>query len=450
MSDHPSDAELRQLARSELAPAAAKAVVEHLRQGCRGCGLKLLRELGAADGAAAGGAAPARDSDYELAIERAFAGVRLHGPQVLAKKRRARRFQEAMAEGGLQRARKVRGWKACYAVYEALLSRAWELRFDDLRTMIELTEWACFLAPRLGGDGYSEAQVADFEARAWGEHANALRAATQLARAEEALRRAAAHLELGTRDRALGLRLMNIGASLLDAQRRSDEAVELLAQVHAGYLELGDLDNAGRALVQRASFIGYGGEPLTAVRLLDEALALLDPAGDPATASIAVHNKIRFLTAAGKFREARTALWKHRREMAQFGDLGQIYAAKLLHLEGLINAGLGELERAERALSGAREMLATEEVRGLRGLASLDLAAVWMRQGRLGEARELAAESARELLAVGVPPEAEKALGVLRDALERQVATVALVQSVVEFLRRIEHAPETRFEVRPG
>jgi hypothetical protein len=56
----------------------------------------------------------------------------------------------------------------------------------------------------------------------------------------------------------------------------------------------------------------------------------------------------------------------------------------------------------------------------------------------------------RQTVRPRVPSEAEKALGVLRDALERQVATAALVQSVVDFLRRVEHSPEARFEARPG
>jgi tetratricopeptide (TPR) repeat protein len=449
MSDHPSDAQLRQLARAQLAPEAAEAIALHLRGRCRECGLRLLREVRESDGAAFSPPA-ARDVDYELAIDRAAAGVSLHGPQAVAKKRKARRIQQALAEGGLPRARKVRGWGACYAVYEALLSRAWELRFDDLQEMLRLTNWACVLAPRLGRDGYSEAQVADFQARAWGEHGNALRIARQLPRAEEALLRAAEYWELGTCDRDLALRLMDFSGSLLGDQQRYDEAGKLLADSYAGYLEIGDLHRAGRALIKRANYLGNGGDPLGAVRMLDEALALLDPAGDPAPAAIAVNSKIWFLAIAGKFRQARAALWKERRAMARFREFGQIHAGKLLHLAGYINAGLGELDRAARDLAAARDMLPGDELRWPRSLVSLDLAAVWMRQERVAEARQLAAETARDLLALGLPVEAERALGVLRDALERQVATAALVQSVVEFLRRVEHQPEARFEARPG
>jgi tetratricopeptide (TPR) repeat protein len=446
VSDHPTDAELYGLVRGELAPAKAKEVAHHLLGRCAPCSRVIQDDLAAmAGGAERERVPPARDSDYELAIDRASAGLALHGPRVLAKKKAARRMHRALAAGGLARARQERGFKACFAVFEALLARAWEVRFDDRPTMINLTQWACVVAPRLGVDGYGKAQVSDFEARAWGEHANALRAAFQLTAAEDALRRAVAHWELGTRDRSLAVRLLDIGASLLGNQRRLDEAIGRLQEVHAAYLNLGDLSSAGKALVNQATYIGHEGDPQRAARLLDEALRLLDPVLDQDAMSIAIHSKIWFLADAGRFREARAALWQHRQWMAAFRDLGRIYAAKLAHVEGYINAGLGELDRAERALEEARDLFARDDERWL---VSLDLAAVWMRQGRLAEARELAAESAEQLLALGVPSEAEKALRVLCDASRRQVVTAVLVQSVIDFLRRVEHSPEARFEAR--
>jgi hypothetical protein len=107
----------------------------------------------------------------------------------------------------------------------------------------------------------------------------------------------------------------------------------------------------------------------------------------------------------------------------------------------------GQLDRAERALRTALDGLAAEEVRVLRGVVSLELAVVWRRQGHLAEATTLAAETAVSLLAIGVPREAQKALNVLLAALDAQAATAALVQEVVDFLRRVEHAPQAHFEM---
>ena len=66
------------------------------------------------------------------------------------------------------------------------------------------------------------------------------------------------------------------------------------------------------------------------------------------------------------------------------------------------------------------------------------------------EACALAAETAASLLALGVPREAEKALKVLLSAVEARAATATLVQAVVDFLRRSEHAPLARFEPGSG
>jgi hypothetical protein len=162
---------------------------------------------------------------------------------------------------------------------------------------------------------------------------------------------------------------------------------------------------------------------------------------------MATHNRLWFLVDCGRCRQARADLWRQRRWMAAYQALGEISRVRVAYLEARINAGLGELDRAERALRSALDALAAEELRELRGLVSLELAVVWMRQGRLAEATTLAAESAASLLAIGLPREAQKALNVLLAALDAQSATAALVQEVVDFLRRVEHAPQARFEM---
>jgi hypothetical protein len=352
------------------------------------------------------------------------------------------------ASSGLDVARRDRRLKGAAGVFEALLARAWELRFDDPPTMLHLTELACYLASRLSGDGFSAAEVADLEARAWGEHANALRVIMRLVEAEQALRRAVAHWKLGSRNRRIAVRLKDLGASLLAFQRERAAAIELLKSVHSDYLGLGDQTRAISALIKQATYVGHGGDPGSAARLLQEAMGLLDAAPDAELKAIGMHARIWFLAEAGQLREAQAALAEHRPWLAAYSNFGRVNGAKLAHLEGHINAGLGELEPAEQSLRWARDQLAGDELKGQRGLVSLELSAVLLLQGRTGEACSLAAEVARTLSALGMPEEATRALGVLRDAIAHQALTVALVQSVISFLRRIEHTPEARFEPR--
>jgi tetratricopeptide (TPR) repeat protein len=443
---HPSDGELQQFARGELAGAAARRVVGHLLHRCAPCAATLQQAgLPTAAGPAAG--APLAAEDYDAAIERAVEGFQLHGSRVLVKKREARRIQHALAAGEWQpgRPHALRG-RPSYPFYEALLQRAWEVRFSDLREMVSLTWYACLVAVRLGRDGYTASQVADFQARAYGEHCNAQRAAHRLREAEEAFVRAVECWKEGSKDFRLWVRLMDIRASLLGEQHRTDDAIDILDDVFQAYSQLGDRHSAGRAQVKRAVYIGYGGDPETAVELLDEALKLLDAHREPDLVSMATHNRLWFLVDSGRCRQARADLWRQRRWMLQYQDLGEISRVRVAYLEARINAGLGELDRAERGLRTALDGLAAEELRVLRGVVSLELAVVWMRQGRLADASTLATETAASLLAIGVPREAQKALHVLLTALEAQAATAALVQDVVDFLRRVEHAPQARFE----
>jgi hypothetical protein len=445
--DHPSDLELRQFARGELSGEGARRVLAHLVRRCEPCAAKLRAEsFPPADGAELG--APASEDDYDGAIERAGAGVLLHGTRVLAKKREAKRIQQALAAGQWQpgRRRGLRG-RPRYSFYEALLQRAWEVRFEDLGEMVSLTWYASIMAGRLGRDGYTPVQVADFQARAYGEHSNALRAAHRLREAEEAWVRAAECWKEGSKDLRVRVRLMDVRASLLAAQHCTDQAVDLLNEVFEEYSALGDRHSAGRALVSRGFFVGYGGCPELAVRLLDQALGLLDAEREPDLVSMAVHNRLWFLVDCGRCRQARADLWRQRCWLEEYRSLGQLPKIRVAYLEGRINAGMGELNRAERALRSAIHGLAGEEVRMLRGVVSLDLAAVWMRQGRLDEACASAAATAASLLALGVPRQAQKALSLLRNAIEEGAATATLLQSVVDFLRRVEHAPQARFEI---
>ncbi|HEV2846004.1 MAG TPA: hypothetical protein VG477_14215, partial [Thermoanaerobaculia bacterium] len=75
---------------------------------------------------------------------------------------------------------------------------------------------------------------------------------------------------------------------------------------------------------------------------------------------------------------------------------------------------------------------------------SLDLACVWLRQGRTVEVRNLAMELMASFRALGVEREALSALYMLQDALERDQATVDILRLVSGILRRLQNEPATR------
>jgi hypothetical protein len=79
-------------------------------------------------------------------------------------------------------------------------------------------------------------------------------------------------------------------------------------------------------------------------------------------------------------------------------------------------------------------------------LVGLELAAVWLRQGKAAQVRELAEETYETLRDLGVHHEAFKAVYFLREACRQQVLTLDLLRKVHHFLVRLEWQPLLRFQ----
>jgi hypothetical protein len=76
----------------------------------------------------------------------------------------------------------------------------------------------------------------------------------------------------------------------------------------------------------------------------------------------------------------------------------------------------------------------------------LELAAVWLRQGKTAQVRELAEETYEILRDLGVHQEAFKAAFFLREACRQQVLTLDLLWRIHHFLVRLEWQPQLRFQ----
>jgi hypothetical protein len=195
-----------------------------------------------------------------------------------------------------------------------------------------------------------------------------------------------------------------------------------------------------------ALYTHYSGQPKDAIRLNQEGLQLIHKGVDPTLDFFAVHNHLVFLMACGRFREAKKALFLHQKDRQ--ARPGRIYALRLRYLQGQISAGLAEWESAEQALMEVKDGFGEEGMGFHAALASLELALVWMRKNRYFEAEELALETVEVFVALRSHREAFGALMILRDAFEKQSATVALLEDVVEFLRLAEVNTDAHFMPR--
>ncbi|HET9228123.1 MAG TPA: hypothetical protein VFR31_15715, partial [Thermoanaerobaculia bacterium] len=109
-------------------------------------------------------------------------------------------------------------------------------------------------------------------------------------------------------------------------------------------------------------------------------------------------------------------------------------------------AGLGRNEEAELKLRELRDAFVEQRLGYDASIVTLDLAALYLQQGRAAEVRRLAAEVLPVLLSQDIHREAMAALIAFQQASEMETATPGMVQQVAAYLYRARHNPELRFE----
>jgi hypothetical protein len=340
-----------------------------------------------------------------------------------------------------RQAQALHGWPLC----EALLRKSYEVRFTDPRRMLNLAESAAGVAKHIKVEKYPwPGFVADLRARAFAELGNAYRVNDRFSEADAAFERAQIFLEDGTGDLLLRAWVLDLFASLRSAQRNLDAAVSLLDQVYRLYLEAGDPHLAGRALISKGSNTLYQGLPREAVSFLEEGFQLLDHRRDPSLEIRTQVNIIDALARAGEYHRASLLLLQSGLREA-FAD-EPLNLLKLRWVEGKIHAGSGRLAQAERAFSGVRsEFLRRAQIYDA-ALVGLELAAVWLRQGRSAEVGELAEELHATFDDLDVQTEAARALYFVREACRRRAVTVPMIERTRQFLERLPWHPGLRFE----
>jgi tetratricopeptide (TPR) repeat protein len=450
MSDrHPTRETLEGFLLGSLRAREAQAVIAHLMGGCVQCRElmspmfeALLSPIGLSDIADTEVELSSElDTAYDLAISAAYATALQRTGGVTA-----RTQSVPVGAEGLP----LPGDPAFYTpqVCESLLERSYAVRLSDPETMLRLADLAAGSAEGLDAEVYGYPQVADFQARAWAEVANAYRVIGDHGKADRMMARAVGCRARGTGDPRILARMADLGASLACAQRRFEEAFRLLDVAHATYLELGDTHAAGRVIISRGLYAGYTGDPLEGIRYLVHGLNTIDRAREPKLAFQALHNILLLRVELGEYEEARRTL----RQMQPLYEryLSDLEQVKVRWMEGRIAAGLGELDEAEAAFLQASQDFDRAGMGYRAALVSLDLVAVWLRQGRTAEIRHLVAELMATFRAVGVEREALAGILLLRDAVECEQATLELLQLIAISLGKLDGraAPPLDPEVR--
>lgn len=418
LENHPQPERLWAFLRAELSPKEGKPIIAHLLRGCAHCAEVLapmvrsvfhpLREQ------------PTFDlSAYDLPIDRAVASARR---EISERNREIELAERARLASPL-----ASGRERC----ATLLVESWALRTSDPAGMVTLARLAAQLADSLGPEDGSSAERADFQARAWSELGNALRIAADVPGSESAFAEALLRAERGTGDRQLFARIFDLTASLRISQRRFREARRLLEGIFELHRAAGEHHLAGRALISHGIALLYENEFEQSCRYIAHGLGQIDPGREPALALSAVHNLLIGAVEAGSYELAARWIATSRALYEQRGSA--IDQIKLRWLEGRIEAGRGDLEAAELGLWEVHDEF---ECRGLpieAAVVSLDLAMLWLQQGRTAEILESVEEILETFRALGIRREAVAALLVLRRAIDHERATTELAR----LLRRV-------------
>jgi tetratricopeptide (TPR) repeat protein len=328
---------------------------------------------------------------------------------------------------------------------EHLLQESFKAGFQDVARSLELARLAVALADLLPEEVCGGVEGLDsLRARAWGQLGNALRINQDLPSAERAFETVAELLlqpgRIGLLDKA---RVLDLLASLRRDQRRFAEASQILDRVGSIYRRLGQWHLLGRVLQQKSVVAGEAGDSEEEISLLRRALDLLDPQEEPRTFLAARHNLICALVQSGRSREAFALLFHTRPLYLKTGD--RMNLLRLRWVEGAVAQGLNRIEQAEAAFREVRDAFLDLGLPYDAALAALDLASVYILQGRGSEVCRIAEETLAVFQANNMHREAIAALSFFCAAARMEEAGADLVRRVSTFLKAARNNPELRF-----
>lgn len=386
-------------------------------------------------------------SDYGTAFERAAAGFGDGVDRVLAESGQIPvLLRELLRESPARRRERIRSDSRFHLVklsqrLQAESRKAWA---DDPALAVELAGLSTVVAERLDVQVYGDGLVADTCALAWAYLGNALRIASDLRRAEQALDRADEFQRSLGSDLLTEAEILGFRASLRNTQGRFDEAAHLLDRCFELYREAGDRHQQGRTLILKGMVLGEGSRLKEAIRLLRRGLARIDTEQEPGLVLAARHNLIWFLNDLGRHSDALAALEQSRGLYLEVGN--RMHLVRLRWLEGRIALGLGRLDAAERSLALTREAFLEQRISFDAALASLDLAMVHARRGDAAAVKRIVSEIVPVFQSCEVHPEAIAALLLFREASEAERVAAGFLDRMASYLRHSRRNPELRFE----
>jgi tetratricopeptide (TPR) repeat protein len=245
-----------------------------------------------------------------------------------------------------------------------------------------------------------------------------------------------ANLELLDATRPLDLK-----ASLRRYQGSFAEALDLLEKA----LKVnGSAEAQGRILINKANTFELMGDSEAAIAELRQATILLRDSKESRLPWTALYTLTVNLWQLGRFAEAEELLPEVRKRAIAIGN--ELDLIRTRWVEGGVAAGLGRREQALTALEEVRLYFNKNRIAYDAALASLELAVLYLEEGRTAETRTLSEEMFWIFKAQGVHQEALAALRLFAEAAQKEEATAELARRVAGYLTKARCRPELRFE----
>jgi len=226
-------------------------------------------------------------------------------------------------------------------------------------------------------------------------------------------------------------RLPDMLASLRRHQGHFAEALKL----HDKALILAPPEAAGRALLNKAGTFEQQGEPGQALATLQEAEARIDGMREPRHLFALRFNRIVNLGHLHRYAEAAEKL-PEVRAMAEAGGRS-LDSVRVVWLESKIAAGFGRRAEAEELLDRVRREFLSREIAYDTALATLELAVLYLEDGRSAEVKVIAAELTPIFAAQRVARETLASVKLFFQAVEEETVTAELARGWLQELRRV-------------
>lgn len=280
----------------------------------------------------------------------------------------------------------------------------------------------------------------------WAFVANARRVQGDLPGAEEGFLRSDRLLEAGA---AAGpgpldaARPLGMKATLRRYQGRFAEALALLEQA----LKVNSSrEERGRIFIYKANTLKLMGDFEGALAQLRQAELLLKDVKDARIILIVKHSLIHNLWQLGRYAEAEERLPEARKRAIETGN--ELDLIRVIWVEGGVAAGLGRRDKALVALEQVRQYFNASRIAYDAALVSMELAVLYLEEGRSAEVKRLSEEMYWIFKSQGVHQEALAALQLFFDAARKEEATADLARRLVEYLTKARCHPGLRFEGR--